>query len=75
MKKKFLGSIIALVFAAVVGWNYLQDKQNLQLSDLTLENVEALAGCEQTVGGSCWWSDGDFKKCCEGGWYGCAPCE
>lgn len=75
MGKKLFGVIAFVAIAAVAGWNYQQNTNEVELSDLALANVEALAACEQTVGGTCWWNDAGFSKCCEGGWYGCAPCE
>ena len=46
MKKKMLGIIAFAAIAAVAGWNYNQNMNNVNLSDLALENVEALAGGE-----------------------------
>ena len=43
MGKKFFGVIAFAAIAAVAGWNYQQNKNEVQLSDLALENVEALA--------------------------------
>ena len=43
MGKKIFGVISFAAIAAVAGWNYQQNKQNVELSDLALENVEALA--------------------------------
>ena len=36
-------AVACVALAAVTGWNYQQSKQNVELSDLALENVEALA--------------------------------
>ncbi|MBE6301606.1 MAG: hypothetical protein E7085_07135 [Parabacteroides distasonis] len=46
MKKKMLGIIAFAAIAAVSGWNYNQNMNNVNLSDLALENVEALASGE-----------------------------
>ena len=46
MKKKMLGIIAFAAIAAVAGWNYNQNMNNVNLSDLALENVEALASGE-----------------------------
>ena len=43
MEKKFLGVIAFAAIAAAAGWNYQQNTNKVQLSDLALENVEALA--------------------------------
>lgn len=42
MGKKIIG-VIAFAAIAAAGWNYQQNKNEVQLSDLALENVEALA--------------------------------
>ena len=39
-------AVACVALAAVTGWNYQQSKQNVELSDLALENVEALASGE-----------------------------
>ena len=49
MKKKVLGIIAFAAIAAVAGWNYNQNLNKIddvELSDLVLENVEALASGE-----------------------------
>ena len=38
-----------LGIAAAAGWNYQQNKQSVELSDLALENIEALADPEIEV--------------------------
>ena len=49
MGKKIIG-VIAFAAIAAAGWNYQQNKNEVQLSDLALENVEALAWDEnQTI--------------------------
>ena len=47
MKKKIFGIIAFAAIAAVSGWNYTLNMNNVNLSDLALENVEALAQGEQ----------------------------
>lgn len=42
MKKYILG-IAVIATAAIAGWNYQQNQESVELSDLALENVEALA--------------------------------
>ncbi|RHJ94028.1 NVEALA domain-containing protein [Parabacteroides bouchesdurhonensis] len=49
MKKKIFGILIVAAVAIVAGWNVNQNSKKVQLSDLTLSNVEALA-----------WSEADF---------------
>ena len=53
MKKKVLSIIAFAAIAAVAGWNYNQNMNNVNLSDLALENVEPLAGGEVEVGVPC----------------------
>ena len=50
MKKRIFGTALLVAIAVAAGWNYQQNKQDVQLSDLALENVEALASCERTAG-------------------------
>ena len=50
MKKKILGVAIIATLAITAGWNYLQSKQSVELSNLTLNNIEATAMCEVTKG-------------------------
>ena len=40
MKKKIMYAVACVALAAIAGWNYQQSKQNVELSDLALENVE-----------------------------------
>ena len=46
MGKKIFGVIAFVAIAAAAGWNYQQNKQEVELSDLALANVEALAAGE-----------------------------
>ena len=43
MGTKILGVIAFAAIAAAAGWNYQQNTNKVQLSDLALENAEALA--------------------------------
>ena len=43
MGTKILGVIAFVAIAAAAGWNYPQNTNEVQLSDLALENAEALA--------------------------------
>ena len=47
-------NIMIAAFAWVAGYAIYQSQQKEQMSDIALENVEALAGGEE--GGSCRWS-------------------
>ena len=48
MGKKIIGVIAFAAIAVAAGWNYQQNKQDVELSDLALENIEAL---ERNEGG------------------------
>ena len=43
MGKKIIGVIAFAAIAVAAGWNYQQNKQDVELSDLALENIEAIA--------------------------------
>ena len=43
MGKKIIGVIAFAAIAVAAGLNYQQNKQDVELSDLALENIEALA--------------------------------
>ena len=43
MKKKIFGAVLITAMAVTAGWNFNQSKNETQLSDLALANVEALA--------------------------------
>ena len=46
--KKYFGLLAAVAVVAAAGWNYQQNKQYDGLSELAIENVEALANGEST---------------------------
>lgn len=48
MGKKFFGVIAFAAIAVAAGWNYQQNKQEVELSDLALANIEALADMKMT---------------------------
>ena len=56
MKKKIIGVIAFAAIAVAAGWSYNQNKQDVELSGLTLENVDALA--QNEGGGDCKWRTG-----------------
>lgn len=74
MRRKIFGAALIAAMALAAGWNFNQSKNEVELSDLALANAEALAGCETITGGSCWMSSYTWR-CCEGGDWGCAPCD
>ena len=53
MRKKIFGAVLIAVMAVAAGWNYQQNKQSVELSDLAMANVEALADPEIIVGVPC----------------------
>lgn len=55
MKKKLIGVAVIAAIAVTAGWNFNQSKNEMELNDLALANVEALATNEtgnryQTMG-------------------------
>lgn len=54
MGKKIIGVIAFAAIAVAAGWNYQQNKQNVELSDLALANIEALASGEESGTGKCY---------------------
>ena len=68
MKKKVFSIVAAVAVVAIAGVNYLQMNQSVELSDLALENVEALARGENIDGGTCWGTGaGGANQHCPGG--------
>lgn len=68
--KKILYSIAVIATVAIVGWNYRQNKE-VELSDLAMENVEALASGEGDYNQKIWERyyrpEGDGYNCTKGG--------
>lgn len=48
MKKKILGIVVMASVALAAGWNISQNDNVIHLSDLALDNVEALASGESS---------------------------
>ncbi len=46
MRKKILGIVVMAVVAVAAAWNINQNENEIKLSDLALDNVEALASGE-----------------------------
>lgn len=76
MKKNFFATLLVAVVAMLTSYTIYQSKNTIALSDLAMDNVEALAGCE--INGwfgdfeyrvffinNCWWD------CYKGGGYQC----
>lgn len=70
MGKKFFGVIAFVAIAAIAGWNYQQNMNEIELSELALENVEALARNETIRDGyankDCSNTDGYISCTCTG---------
>ena len=50
MRKKILGIAVMAVVAVAAAWNINQSENEIKLSDLALDNVEALASGAVTLG-------------------------
>lgn len=62
MKKKIIGFIAVVAIAAVTGYNTYISQNNINMSDLALNNIEALANPGE---------GGVTIKCCAGLWGSC----
>ncbi len=51
MKNKLLSIAFVAAIAVAGGWNFIQSENRVELLDLTLENVEALADGESGLPG------------------------
>ena len=54
MKKKMMGIIAIVAIAAVTGYNVYVSQSNAKLSNLALNNIEALADNEDTTNHACY---------------------
>ena len=43
MRKKMIGVIAMIAIAFLAGWNIVQQDNDIELSELALENIDALA--------------------------------
>jgi hypothetical protein len=50
MKKKIFSIVFIAAIAVAAAWNFSRNQDEVELSDLDLSNVEALAGCEMNAG-------------------------
>lgn len=51
--KKIFGIMALAAIAAAAGWNFIQSQNEVELSNLTLANVEALASGESGCPNGC----------------------
>ena len=74
MKKKIFGAALIAAMAVAAGWNFNQSKNEMELSDLVLANVEALARyedkspyhlfpCPSSSGNECRFKDSERPEC------------
>ena len=63
MRKKILGIVVMTVVAVSAAWNINQSENEIKLSDLALDNVEALASGEG--GGDCYKCSYDWRVICD----------
>jgi hypothetical protein len=64
MKKKFFGIMIVAIITIIAGWNISRSINNSSLTDLALNNIEALADLEDTTSCTLWGCISDY-------WYDC----
>ncbi len=74
MRKKAFGITALVVLSLITSLNISKYKDKTSLSDLALNNIEALAGAECTTHWSCWMNL-NTKVCCNSESIGCAPCD
>ncbi len=55
--KKIIMVVFVATITATAGWNFIQSQNDVNLSDLALANVEALANEENGGGKYCQWDD------------------
>ena len=67
MKKKILGIAVMATVALAAGWNINQSNNDIQLSDLAVNNVEALASGEGDLCPNGCMDNGGGCHC--NGWY------
>lgn len=67
MRKKVLYAVVIVGLTAAASWNYQQNQNKVEMSDLTLANIEALARGE-LPSGTCYGTGPGFTdQYCPGG--------
>ena len=64
MGKRIIGVIAFAAIAVAAGWNYQQNKQSVELSDLALANIEALASGEGSTNNKALAQKANGEYCC-----------
>lgn len=64
MNKKLVGIIAFAAIAVVAGWNYQQNMDEVELSDVALENVAALAAGESGKNNKALAQKANGEYCC-----------
>ena len=72
MKKNILKVAFVVAFVAAAGYTAYNSQKEVELSDLAMENVEALAD-EEWTDGNCWWVT-RYTICNPYGIYEGCPC-
>ena len=72
MKTRIIKATLAVAFIAVAGYTAYNSQKEVELSDLAMENVEALAD-EEWTGSNCWWVS-RYTICNPYGIYEGCPC-
>ena len=72
MKTRIMKATLAVAFIAVAGYTAYNSQKEVALSDLAMENVEALAD-EEWTDGNCWWVT-RYTICNPYGIYEGCPC-
>ena len=60
MLKRTIGIVAVVAMAAVAGWNYQQNQNKVEMAELALANVEALANEEWGGGRYCQWDSSNY---------------
>ena len=63
MKKNLFKIFTVIVFATIAGYNLYNSQKTDMMSDLALENIEALAQSESSSGIRCYTGDGHSFLC------------
>jgi hypothetical protein len=67
MKKRVLSLLLVATIAVAAAWNFSQNQDEVELSDLALANVEALAQSEGPAGTCYGTGPGWTNQTCRGG--------